>query len=257
MNKKTDPNQKHYFDEITLEDFQIFISKLLPSDNKVTITVWEKGEKEDLAETYIAYDYDRLENRLKLNPTGSLITKIAGSKKTNKDVFIKIPIDSLVHVFTVAKLFFHSGDLKYSLVLNQPLYKSQKRKNFRLETSNIIPVQFKIDHQVFDSLDISIGGTSFLIPIKEKNRFQKGQIFTETTLRFDRKNYFIPKVKIAGIFPENEHSLKVGISFLELPLKVEDELYVKITTEARGLEMKNKFELLIQEANQKKDSKAG
>ena len=39
--------------------------------------------------------------------------------------------------------------------------------------------------------------------------------------------------------------IKVGISFKDLARKTEDELYIKISTEARGEEMKKKFDTVL------------
>ena len=39
--------------------------------------------------------------------------------------------------------------------------------------------------------------------------------------------------------------LKVGISFKDLSKKTEEELYIKISTEARGEEMKKKFDDIL------------
>ncbi len=154
-------------------------------------------------------------------------------------------------------MIFHSGELTYSLIIGNIIYVSKKRSSFRLNSSEVIPIQFKIDGQVFDALDISIGGTSFLIKEEEKNRFVKDQIFKECIIRFDRKNYHIPTVRISGIF-QNESTakgfIKIGISFIDLHEKIEDELYVKISTEARGEEMKKKFNNLL---NKKDENKAG
>lgn len=262
MNKPTDPNKKHYFQVIEFEDFNEMVKKQLGKKEIPAITVWLKGEDEKEAESYLPWAFELEEKRLKLKPTGSLVTKIAGSAKANKEVLVKIPIDERTHLFTVSKLIFHNGDLSYSLVFSEKIYISKKRGSFRLNASEVIPIQFKIDNQVFDALDISTGGTSFLIPETEKDRFPKDQIFDQCTLRFDRKNYHIAKARIAGHFPANTPAgekpgfIKIGIAFIDLNYKTEDELYIKITTEARGEEMKKKFDTLLNKKAAEED-KAG
>lgn len=179
------------------------------------------------------------------------MTKITGSLKAGKQVLVKIPIEDKINYFTGGRLKFHPEDLTYSLEIQQEIYKSQARGNFRLSASDVIPIQFKIDDQVFDALDISVSGTSFLIDTSDSERFAKGKIFTECTLRFDRKNYHIPIVQIAVQIPMSDESgkpngrFKVGIAFKDLPRKTEDELYIKISTEARGEEMKKKFDNIL------------
>lgn len=251
MTDKNDPNKKHYFDPATLEDFTESLLMHCNMENAQAVTVWEKGEDEDKAEHYIATEYFPNPKIIKLKPTGKLITKITGSLKAGKQVLIKIPIEDKINYFTGGRLKFHPEDLTYSLEIQQDIFKSQQRGNFRLNASSVIPIQFKIDEQVFDALDISIGGTSFMIEGHDKPRFTKGILFKDCTLRFDRKNYYIPLVQIAALIPDRDESgkvtgkFKVGISFKDLPRKTEEELYIKISTEARGDEMKKKFDTIL------------
>jgi hypothetical protein len=251
MNEKKDPNKKHYFQVVTNEEFTESILMHCNSEESQHLTIWEKGESEDLAELYEAIDYFPHPKILKLRATGKLLTKITGSTKTGKQVLIKIPIEDKINYFTGGRLKFDSSDLSYTLEIQQEIYKSQARGNFRLQASDVIPIQFKIDDQVFDALDISVGGTSFLIDPSETERFPKGKLFQECALRFDMKNYHIPMAQIAGHFPSNNPDgtptgkLKVGISFKGLTRKVEDELYIKVSTSARGEEMKKKFDEIL------------
>ncbi len=258
MNDKKDPNLKHYFQPVDFEEFAESMQAHCSLDGSQTLTLWEQGESEDKAEYYIAEAYDPSTKIIKLKPTGKLVTKITGSPKVGKLVLIKVPIEQKIHYFTTGVLRFHASTLSYSFEVQQEVYKSQQRGNFRLNASPVIPIQFKIDEQVFDALDLSIGGTSFLINDYEVVRFAKGKIFKECTLRFDRKNYFIPLSIIAAHLPGPEENgkpsrkIKVGISFKDLPRKTEDELYIKISTEARGEEMKKKFDSIV--AKKKEDT---
>jgi hypothetical protein len=251
MSSKKDPNKKHYFQVVAHDEFSQSILMQCKLDEAQLLTVWEKGEQEELAELYQAIDYNPNTKTLKLVPTGNLITKITGSLKSGKIVLIKIPIEDKIHYFTGGQLKFHPDDLTYSLNVQQEIYKSQQRGNFRLDASNVIQIQFKIDEQVFDGIDLSVGGTSFLINESEVSRFPKGKLFQDCTLRFDRKNYHIPMAQVAGIFQvsnlDNLSNIqkKVGIAFKGLSRKIEDELYIKITTEARGEEMKKKFDEIL------------
>lgn len=251
MTDNKDPNKKHYFRPVTPEDFAQGMALYCNQENTETLTVWEKGENEEQAEQYVALEYFPQTKIIKMKPSGKLITKITGSQKTGKLVLIKVPIKNTIHYFTGGKLKFHPEDLTYSLEIQQATYISQQRGNFRLNASSVIPIQFKIDEQVFDALDLSIGGTSFLIEASDKERFAKGLVFRECILRFDRKNYYIPEAQIAILIPMTDQAglgngkIKIGISFKNLPKKTEDELYIKISTEARGEEMKKKFDIIF------------
>lgn len=251
MSDKKDPNKKHYFQTATAQEFA---ENLLTQRNKEgtePITIWEKGEAEDQAELYELVDYLPDSKMIKLSPTGKLKTKITGSLKAGKVVLAKIHIAEKIHYFTGGLFKFHPKDLTYTLEIQQDIFKSQQRENFRLNASDVIPIQFKIDDQVFDALDISVGGTSFEIDQAEASRFAKGKIFKECTLRFDRKNYYIPEAQVAIHIPLTSEDgkpngkLKVGISFKDLPRKTEEELYIKVSTEARGEEMKKKFNTIL------------
>lgn len=250
MSEKKDPNKKHYFQPVTPEEFAESMLMQCSLEDAENLTIWEKGESEEQAELYIASEYFPHPKIIKMKPTGKLVTKITGSLKAGKQVLIKIPIEDKINYFTGGRFKFHPEDLTYSLEIQQDIFKSQQRGNFRLNASDVIPIQFKIDEQVFDALDISTGGTSFIIEESDKERFTKGKLFQECTLRFDRKNYYIPLAQVAVLIPMTDGDkpngkLKVGIAFKDLARKTEDELYIKISTEARGEEMKKKFDTIL------------
>lgn len=251
MIHKKDPNKKHYFQPIDSAEFAEAMLLHCTQVDADPVVVWEKGEAEEQAELYKATEYLPHSKIIKVRPTGKLVTKITGSLKAGKQVLIKIPVGERINYFTGGHFKFHPEDLTYSLEIQQDIFKSQQRGTFRLNASDVIPIQFKIDDQVFEALDLSTGGTSFMIEESDKERFAKGKLFQECTLRFDRKNYYIPLVQIAILIPLTDESAtpngryKIGISFKHLPRKTEDELYIKISTEARGEEMKKKFDTIL------------
>jgi hypothetical protein len=251
MVDQKDPNKKHYFQLASHEEFTESIQMQCTLNEAPPITIWEKGEDEDHAELYQPVQYFPHPRILKLKATGKLLTQITGSLKAGKQVLVKIPIEDKVNYFASGRLTFDPNEMIYSLEMAQEIYKSQARGNYRLNASKVIPIQFKIDNQVFDALDVSASGTSFSIDPSEAERFAKGKVFPDCTLRFDRKNYHIPVAQIAIHLPLNDESgnlssmIKVGIAFKDLPRKIEDELYIKISTEARGEEMKKKFDTIL------------
>ena len=245
MAEKKDPNKKHYFQVASHEEFAESMLMHCTLENSPPLTVWEKGETEDDAEIYEAIEYYAHPKIIKLRPTGKLMTKITGSTKAGKQVLVRIPVEDKINYFTGGRLKFHPEDLTYTIEIQQEIYKSQARGNFRLNASDVIPIQFKIDDQVFDALDISVSGTSFILEASECERFPKGKLFTDCSLRFDRKNYHVPIAQIVAHIPMSDGRIKFGISFKDLPKKTEDELYIKISTEARGEEMKKKFDSIL------------
>jgi hypothetical protein len=251
MIDKKDPNKRHYFQVASHEEFTESVQMQCSLDNAPSITIWEKGENEDQAELYKAIEYFPNPRIIKLKATGKLLTQITGSLKAGKQVLVKIPIEDKINYFISGRLKFDPNEMTYSVEISHEIYKSQARGNFRLNASKVIPIQFKIDDQVFDALDISVSGTSFMIAQKDAERFAKGKMFQDCTIRFDRKNYHIPMIQIAVHIPLEENkdtpieNIKVGVAFKDIPRKTEDELYIKISTEARGEEMKKKFDTIL------------
>lgn len=245
MIDKKDPNLKHYFRLAIEEEFIESMKMHSIVKNSPPLTVWEKGESEDDAEIYEVIEYFSDLKIIKLRPTGKLITKITGSSKADKQVLIRIPIEDKLNYFTGGHLKFHSKDLTYSIQIQQDIYKSQARGNYRLNSSNVISIQFKIDDQIFDSMDVSLGGTSIVLEATESERFAKGKSFSDCTLCFAHKNYHIPIAQIVGHTAMSDGRIKFGISFKGLHKKTEDELYIKISTEARGDQMKKKFDAIL------------
>ncbi len=245
MTDKIDPNKKHYFQLATHDEFVESMKLHTAVKHSPPLTVWEKGESEDDAEIYEVIEYFPDSKMIKLRPTGKLKTKILGSSKAQKQILVRIPIEDKINYFTGGILNFHSEDLTYSIEIQHDIYKSQARGNYRLNSSDAISIQFKIDDQIFDSMDVSIGGTSFVLEVSECERFAKGKTFSDCTLHFDRKNYHIPSAQIVAHVPMSDGRIKFGLSFKGLHKKTEDELYIKITTEARGEEMMKKFDTIL------------
>ena len=250
VNKKKDPNKAHYFKPGIIEEFTRSILLLCDQNESPSLTVWEKGEDENRAEQYTALTYLADQKVIKMKPIGNFISKISGSSMAGKTVLLKVQENNKTHYFTGGFFKFNPEDLSYTLEIKQDIVKSQQRANYRLTCSDVIVVQFKIDQQVFNSLDISVGGTSFMVDKDDLERFKKGNTFNDCTLRFDRKNYHIPLAEVAIIIPitENDHiesKYQIGISFKHIPRSMEDELSHKITNEARGEEMKIKFDTIL------------
>ncbi len=251
MTNKKDPNNKHYFKSVTFKEFADCLFLQCKNGKDQPITIWEKGEREDQAEQLTVVEYLQNSKVIRVRPLGKVVTKIPASLNVGKNVLIKVPIDERTHYFTVGQLKFFPDNLIYFLEIEKDVFKSQKRKSFRLDASPVIPIQFKIDDQVFSAVDISTGGTSFLIEASDQARFSKGKLFANCTLKFDRKNYLIPEALIAtqtltlGDDGKPDGRIKIGISFKDLSREIIYELEMKITSEARGKEMAQKFDMLL------------
>lgn len=244
MTKQKDPNKKHYFDQVSKEE-QL---EAFPTMNKagVEVTVWCKGEEEDQAETFEVLTYNEDNGLFKLESKGGFLQKLTGSPHANKDVLVKIPFNK-VHYFTNTHLFYDKITKEYSFKIEGTVYISRQRTNYRLMANQYNKIQFKINDEVFEALDISAGGTSIVIPEGQKNQFAKGKVFEDCTLRFNRENFTIKNARIAGAWERKDShgdllpEIKLGISFEDLPADIEEALFKHINSEARLEEVRKKM----------------
>lgn len=255
MSKQNDPNKRHYFKEAEREEFVQYIMIQCQKELKAPVTIWIKGEDQESAEIYELQSYDKKTHQLELLPTGKLLTKISGSTKANKEVLLKIPIDEKLNYFTGGLLIFNPKDLSYNLRISQEIFKSQARGNYRLKKSDVIKIQISLGDKKFDAYDLSLGGISLIVDQKHLDLFRPGSEIEHFIVHFNLNAYPITKARIINNNEfDNEPTLKdfkkVGIAFTKLNRKVEDELYIKISTEARGQEIKTQFDNILQ----KKDS---
>ena len=249
MNKQADPNKKHYFKEAQEAEFSYDISLHCQGQQSPPVTIWIMGDSQDDAEIYELIGYDNATHKLLLNPTGKLLTKISGGPKVGKSVLIKIPIEEKLNYFTGGILSFNKDDLTYELEINQAIFKSQARENYRLESSEVIHIVMEINGRMYKGFDISVGGTSLVISTKDASLLPKGSLLKNSTLSFNRKAYNIADAKILNHIPvviDGENCVKIGIAFVNLAQKIEDDLYIRISTEARGEQMKKQFDSILQ-----------
>lgn len=241
----SDDNKKYYFSQILTDEVKSFLTRSVKEN--LIASIWQKGQGKDEIEEFIVKSFDPATMLLKLEFTGSMIAKLAGPKNSNKEILIKITFGPL-YIFSNAKLEYNKDADFYYVFFKNDTFKSQQRSNYRLNCNRYIKIQFKIDGSVFDALDISAGGTSFIVPIDMKERFEKNKEFSDCTLRLVNTNYTIPEVKIAGTWEAQYkdaqgnilEGIKLGVSFIELPKKTEEDLFLAINTEARGEEIRKK-----------------
>lgn len=247
MSKNQDPNKKHYFALGGKMAFEHDLTRLTREHENVPVTIWIKGEDSSLAEVYELQYYNPQEHCLHLLPTGMNMTKIQGSAKTGKDVLIKIPIEEKLNYFTGGRLIFNKSDLSYKLLLNQDIYRSQARHSFRLESSSVIRISLDIGANHYLARDISVGGLSLVVKNVDIEKFIPQSIIQHGVLKFNMHQYSIPQLQVMGLSEDESSSKtdrihKVGLAFINLPIKTRDDLYIRISTESRGQEFKNEFD---------------
>lgn len=241
----SDDNKKYYFSQIFFEEIKSFLTRAVKEN--LPASIWQKGQGKDEIEEFVVKSFDPETMLLKLEFDANMIAKLAGAKNTNQNILIKITFGP-VYIFSHAKLEYKKEGDYYFVIFDKDTFKSQQRSNYRLNANKYVKIQFKIDGSVFDALDISAGGTSFIVPKDMSERFLKGKTFSDCTLRLVNTNYTIPDVKIAGTWDAEYkdesgnifEGIKLGVAFVELPKKTEEDLFLAINTEARGEEIRKK-----------------
>ena len=237
---KHDPNKKHYFDEVPLSEMQTLMPTLIES--KAEVNIWEQGKHEDV-EFYKCTSGDEKDLKLFLENQGGFLSKLTGSSLKDKDVFIKFTIGKMQY-FTTSLLQQDESTKHYILTFDRKAYKSQQRSNYRLMASSNVTIQFKIDDEVFDGLDISAGGTSIEVAESESERFAKDKEFSECQLRLNSFKTEVAQCKIAGSWVAKDSlgqpngNIKLGIAFINVDKKTEEKLFQEINSEARAEEMR-------------------
>lgn len=235
-----DPNKKHYFDQVPKEEVAAWVPELIEVGAEVNI--WEKGKHEDV-EFYKTNGGDGENLKIFLENQGGFLSKLTGSSLKDKEVFIKIVLGKFQY-FSTSVLEQDESSKAYILTFDRDVFKSQQRSNYRLMASANVTIQFKVDDEVFDGLDISAGGTSIEVPESEADRFEKGKEFSDCMVRLNTFKTEIAGCKIAGSWVAKDSlgqpngNIKLGIAFLNVNKKTEEKLFQEINSEARAEEMR-------------------
>lgn len=237
----SDHNKKHYFILIGKEELKSVA--LDHCDDKGLVQLWRQGKSEDTVEDFEAVSFDETTPALMLKSTAKLLSLLKMSPLLDKEVFLKMTVGKY-HFFTYGMLKYDKEKKVYVLPLTNDIYRGQQRTNYRLMASAHIKIQFKIGEEVYNCLDISAGGTSFVVPVDDAAKFVKDEIHPDCSLLFCGKRYNINKARIAGQWDaeSKEPKKKIGVAFVDLPPQVEEDLYRQVNSEARGEEVRKKME---------------
>lgn len=241
----TDANKKHYFSMISDRGKMGDILKSM-ADQEVEVVLWKQGQKPEEAEKFQLQSYVDGHKILTIKGKGLLTKFVASSLCKEETVLFKACLDRFQY-FGSGKLEFDKNTTSHNFHLTGNLFISQQRTNYRLQASKNVRIQFKIDEEVFEGLDISAGGTSFIANPSDQERFAKGKFFENCVLRVGKVDFTIPQVKVAGTWPvkdneDNMTGLGLGIQFLNLPSQLDEDLCRHINSEARAEEILKSLE---------------
>ncbi|WP_127717238.1 PilZ domain-containing protein [Halobacteriovorax sp. HLS] len=236
-----DANKKHYFSIVEPTEVSSVFENC--AKEALTIYLWCQGQKEDQLEEFELYEYVSDQNTISMKVKGGFLSKLGKSKLTDKEVYLKINYNKFQY-FSYSTLKYDSETKNYSLKVNNDVYRSQQRSNYRLNAGPFVAVQFKINDKVYDGHDISAGGTSFTVTEEEVKDLPEGTIFDDCMLRLNRDKFSIPQAKIAKTWPDKDRdgeltgNFKVGVAFIDVPKHTEEELFKSINGEARAEEIR-------------------
>lgn len=239
-----DANKKHYFQAIVGDEVEEMLE--LIDKEALEIRIWAEGKSDKELEEYECLNYDAPSQCLVLKSKAGLLAKLSKSKNIDNDVFMKIGSGKYQY-FTHGILKYDEEGKQFFFPLKGQIFKSQQRINYRLNSNQFNTIQIKIVEDVYDGLDISAGGSSFIIKEEEVEKFPKGHDFEDVILRFNRVNFEIPTLRIAGIWEQKDMEekptgeFKVGAQFMNLSENQEEALFKHINGEARAEEMRKKM----------------
>ncbi|OFZ25410.1 MAG: hypothetical protein A2381_17645 [Bdellovibrionales bacterium RIFOXYB1_FULL_37_110] len=237
-------NDKHFFNKINNQEREELLNHL--GNTSCDIFLWLKNEPENLEQfKSVGILSDK---RICLEISGSLLKKITSSTLVNKTILIKFNIKNYFY-FSTGHLS-SGADNRYYLLVGSPIFRHEQRKDFRIEASRLHRIQFKVDDEVFEGLDVSAGGISFKAKIKNNDRFKPGNNYPGCKLRINQFQCNIRSAKVVKTFEKiykdktdgkNYKFLTVCLQFHGLTEEEENALASFILNEARGIMLAKKF----------------
>jgi c-di-GMP-binding flagellar brake protein YcgR len=239
---KKDANKKHYFSTIQGQDVVAIMKEATTAEEVVYL--WKKGQDQKDLEEFKITAFDPETFTLSMKSEGGFLAKLSGgSSLIGEEVFFKLNIAKF-QFFSYSDLEYDKATSTYTMVVSKDFYKSQQRTNYRLMASQHIKIQLKVEDTVFDCLDLSAGGTSFIIEDTVKDHYAKGKEFATCILRFNKVKIDLEGIKIMGLWDQLDTEdkptgeVKLGVAFVNLSKETEEMLFKEINGEARAEEIR-------------------
>jgi len=240
-----DPNKRYYFKKIDLLERKKFFKKLRTKQG--TLSLWSKGyDESDLEEFAINKVVDN-DLTIFLEKKSNFLKKFLKSLLSDSDVFVKVSNGKKYHFFEAH--LKHKNKNLYELQTSDDIYVGQRRKNYRLDSGAFVKIKILVENKLFSGSDISAGGCAFIIPQELDKFFDKASLLKKVQVSLNRELFIIPKARIikkTEVYLKevpNKEFIKVSIEYINLPKTTEEELRRVINNEARGLEIRQKFNL--------------
>ncbi len=239
LKRQIEANSSTYFTELELNSkgLKNTINKIV--SEKSEIKIWPKGNKEKM-ETYypIAVKDTPEENSIIVKSGAPLLKKIIISFLVGKNILIETKINSDQY-FTSGVLNFSKKENQYYLRFNNKFYLYSLRKDFRLNVTPELKINFLIGDIKYECIDVSAGGTAIIIPNHAKNKFKENSVLKNCILELNGENYKIPKTVIKAIKNKSTKNFKksskniVSFQFKDLDEKTDKSISQKIYQEIK------------------------
>ncbi len=230
-----DSNTKYYIKPIDSTE-KVKILNIIKNE-KSTVMIWEANSK--ITSKFKIKDL-HLEEEYFLDAIDLGIDM--KDNNFTKEVLVKI-ITSTYQFFTNSKLNSDNG--QYLISFNNSFFQGIQRSNCRLEIDKHNRIELHIGEDHYYGHDISAGGVSFFASEKEKSKFIKGDTLKLFKIIFNDFEYIIPEAKVMAIIKTDEKhpakTFKLAIQFVNLPTKIDEQLYKQINTEMKASAVRSKI----------------
>lgn len=123
--------------------------------------------------------------------------------------------------FAFTKFQFRQAK-RIAVIAEMPIYKLQRREALRIKTMLAHQASLKLGDRIIPIFDISAGGLSILVSLKEQDAYQKGKLFANAVMAFGGKDFKVNlEVKNVLEHSKDGQQWKVGLGFKALPAAVE------------------------------------
>ncbi len=212
----------HIFTKLNKTEAIISFETLL--NYKGELLLWSKGK--DKKEKFRIEDFDKDSMLISMTPV------LIGTELQNKNILISFESKNLQY-FTSSQLYYIEEKNIYTAEVAKDVFRCDKRKDFRIESSDLSRFSISYKHYSFDGFDLSVGGASFILPADTASPFGLKQIVKDLTLKFGSTTITAPKAEVRYLLEVIDNNkgcknLKIGFMFLETNEQFEAIIFKEI-----------------------------
>ncbi len=229
-------NSKTYLRELEKSELEAQFWNRLKS-NPCEGSFWKK----DQIDPYTAeFNYQLSQNAnftylyLSIDKTYAGIIK---DKYLGLNIYVKLKFSDEHQVFTSGELSWDDASKLFRILVNGHFFITTKRSTCRYTTTELDRIQMSFAGHVFECFDISSGGFSVLLKRDAFAGLEKGMTFEKGILKYNLKNFEIPKITLVNIIENKEQPdwLRLAFKFEGLKTILEDALWVEVNTSVKRL----------------------